>query len=70
MGTHTMVSVVAAKTLGIPQSQVSVGKPDTGNELPNDALGVRLHSLPFTPEKILEALAALPPDLGKAKPEA
>ena len=34
MGTHTMVSVVAAKTLGIPQGHVSVSMPDTDNNLP------------------------------------
>lgn len=34
MGAYTMVSVVAARTLGISQSQVQVGEPDTSNELP------------------------------------
>ncbi len=34
MGTHTMISIVASKTLGIPQSQVEVGMPDTSNNLP------------------------------------
>jgi CO/xanthine dehydrogenase Mo-binding subunit len=34
MGSHTMISVVAARTLGIPQSRVRVGIPDTSNDLP------------------------------------
>jgi len=32
-GAYTMISVVAAETLGLPQSQVHVGVPDTTNEL-------------------------------------
>ncbi len=32
-GSHTVISVVAATTLGIPQSQVRVGEPDTSNAL-------------------------------------
>jgi CO/xanthine dehydrogenase Mo-binding subunit len=32
-GSHTVISVVAAQTLGVPQSQIVVGEPDTGNEL-------------------------------------
>jgi len=32
-GAYTMISIVAAKTLDIPQSQVNVGEPDTANEL-------------------------------------
>ena len=75
MGTHTMFSVVAAKTLGIRQSHVSVGKPDTDNELPlfgvnSQRREVRILDMAVAPEKILEALAALRPDVGKAGPEA
>jgi CO/xanthine dehydrogenase Mo-binding subunit len=33
-GTHNMLGVVAAQTLGIPQSQVEVGHPDTALDLP------------------------------------
>jgi CO/xanthine dehydrogenase Mo-binding subunit len=33
-GSHTVLSVVAATVLGIPQSQVHVGEPDTANGLP------------------------------------
>ena len=33
-GTHNLMGVVAAKTLGIPQSQVKVGQPDTAVYLP------------------------------------
>lgn len=33
-GTHNLMGVVAAKTLGIPQSQVRVGQPDTAVYLP------------------------------------
>jgi len=33
-GTHNLMSVVAAKTLGIPQSQIQVGQPDTAVNLP------------------------------------
>jgi CO/xanthine dehydrogenase Mo-binding subunit len=33
-GTHNLVSVVAAKTLDIPQSQIRVGPPDTALNLP------------------------------------
>lgn len=32
-GSHTMISVVAAETLGIPRSQVRVTEPDTATEL-------------------------------------
>ncbi len=32
-GAHTVISVVAARTLGIPQSQVKVGIPDTSHGL-------------------------------------
>ena len=32
-GCYTMISVVATRTLGVPQSQVSVGEPDTSNKL-------------------------------------
>ena len=32
-GAHTVISVVAAQTLGVPQSQILVGEPDTSNEL-------------------------------------
>src|SRR6266545_2531097 len=32
-GEYTMISLVAAKTLGIPQGQVRVGETDTGNQL-------------------------------------
>jgi len=38
MGTHTVISVVAARTLNIPRSQVRVGTPDTINELPFDGV--------------------------------
>jgi len=33
-GTHNLMSVVAAKTLGIPQSQIRIGQPDTAVNLP------------------------------------
>jgi CO/xanthine dehydrogenase Mo-binding subunit len=33
-GTHNLISIVAAKTLGIPQSEVRVGQPDTAMQLP------------------------------------
>ncbi|HEY2986549.1 MAG TPA: xanthine dehydrogenase family protein molybdopterin-binding subunit [Candidatus Binatia bacterium] len=33
-GTHNLIGVVAAKTLGIPQSQVRVAQPDTAVHLP------------------------------------
>jgi CO/xanthine dehydrogenase Mo-binding subunit len=32
-GSHTVISVVAARSLGVPQSQVRVGMPDTANQL-------------------------------------
>ena len=32
-GAHTMISVVAARTLGISQDAVRVGEPDTANQL-------------------------------------
>lgn len=33
-GTHNLMSVVASKTLGIPQSQIRIGQPDTAVNLP------------------------------------
>jgi CO/xanthine dehydrogenase Mo-binding subunit len=33
-GAHTVISVVAAGTLGLSQDQVQVGQPDTANKLP------------------------------------
>ena len=33
-GTHNLINVVAARTLGIPQSEVRVGQPDTAMQLP------------------------------------
>lgn len=33
-GTHNLISVVAAKTLGIPQSEIRVAQPDTAMSLP------------------------------------
>ncbi len=33
-GTHNLISVVASKSLGIPQSQIRVGQPDTALNLP------------------------------------
>ncbi|MBI2348520.1 MAG: xanthine dehydrogenase family protein molybdopterin-binding subunit [Deltaproteobacteria bacterium] len=33
-GTHNLMSVVAAKTLGIPQSQIRISQPDTAVQLP------------------------------------
>lgn len=33
-GTHNLMSVVASKTLGIPQSQIQIGQPDTAVNLP------------------------------------
>ena len=33
-GVHTIICIVASRTLGIPQSQVRVGIPDTSNDLP------------------------------------
>ena len=33
-GTHNLFSVVASRTLDIPQSQISVGEPDTAVQLP------------------------------------
>jgi CO/xanthine dehydrogenase Mo-binding subunit len=33
-GTHNLISIVAAKTLGIPQSEIRVGQPDTAMQLP------------------------------------
>jgi len=33
-GVHTIICIVASRTLGIPQSQVRVGTPDTSNDLP------------------------------------
>jgi CO/xanthine dehydrogenase Mo-binding subunit len=33
-GTHNLISVVAARVLGIPQSRIQVGQPDTGVDLP------------------------------------
>src|SRR5581483_867988 len=32
-GAHTMISIVAARSLGISQDDVHVGEPDTGNQL-------------------------------------
>src|SRR2546423_10789658 len=32
-GEYTMISLVASKTLGIPQGQIRVGETDTGNHL-------------------------------------
>src|SRR5581483_1810962 len=32
-GAHTMISIVAARSLGISQDQVRVGEPDTANQL-------------------------------------
>lgn len=32
-GAHTVISIVAARTLEIPQSQIRVGQPDTANKL-------------------------------------
>jgi CO/xanthine dehydrogenase Mo-binding subunit len=32
-GEYTMISVVASRTLGVPQSQIRVGETDTGNQL-------------------------------------
>ena len=37
-GVNTMICVVASRTLGIPQSQVRVGTPDTVNDLPFDGV--------------------------------
>ncbi len=33
-GVHTMISIVASRTLEIPQSHIQVGAPDTSNDLP------------------------------------
>jgi CO/xanthine dehydrogenase Mo-binding subunit len=33
-GTHNLISIVAAKSLGVPQSQIQVGQPDTAIHLP------------------------------------
>jgi len=33
-GTHNLISVIAARTLAIPQSQIQVGQPDTAIDLP------------------------------------
>ncbi len=33
-GTHNLMSVVASKTLGIPQDQIRIGQPDTAVNLP------------------------------------
>ena len=54
---------------GIAQTTIGCGAPAIGNAI-HDALGVYVDSLPYTPEKILRALAALPPGGGTAGPEA
>lgn len=33
-GTHNLISIVASRTLGIPQSRIRVGQPDTAVDLP------------------------------------
>jgi len=45
---------------GIANTSIGCVAPAVGNAI-YDAIGVRLHSLPFTPEKILRALGTLPP---------
>jgi len=46
---------------GIAQTSIPCVAPAIGNAI-YDAIGVRLESIPFTPEKILRALGTLPPE--------
>jgi CO/xanthine dehydrogenase Mo-binding subunit len=46
---------------GIANTSIGCVAPAVGNAI-YDAIGVRLTSLPFTPEKILRALGTLPPE--------
>lgn len=50
---------------GIANTSIGCVAPAVGNAI-YDAVGVRLTSLPFTPEKILRALGTLPPEEAEA----
>ena len=52
---------------GIAQTTIGCGAPAIGNAI-HDAIGVYVDSLPYTPEKILRALAVLPSDAATGGP--
>ncbi|MGH7775245.1 MAG: xanthine dehydrogenase family protein molybdopterin-binding subunit, partial [Candidatus Binatia bacterium] len=74
-GTHNLISVVASRTLGIPQSQIQVGQPDTAVNLPFTGVSAQRTTMQMgkavqnTCENLKRELIALAAEVKGGSPE-